>query len=685
VTTPEQDLQEDAERVYADFALRREAGEDVLLEALCRDHPHLADALRALERDWTALEPSLRGALPDSSGAADTFFHRDAAPPTPGASSRDLHMHPGRVLGGYRLVELIGHGGMGQVWEAEEVSLRRRVALKLIRPDRAGLATIEMFEREARAGGRLNHPGIVTVLGAGETDEGIHYIAQELVADGYSLQDFLLHMRDQPRWPPNYFEEVARLFARIADALQVAHEAGVVHRDIKPQNILITTDDHPKISDFGLARLVDEGSLSMRAGLVGTWFYMSPEQARGVAIDARADVFGLGAVLYEVLTLRRAFEGDTEHQILRRILYEDPPAPHVLRSQVPPDLSSVCMKALEKRRDRRYPTMRAFADDLRRVLAREPVTARPPSLWHKLQSWKLRHPTLSASLGLAFAALVIITILLVRLLQQQQEAERARRLANWQTYRAAVSAAAALERLGEDEEALRQLALAPEPYRHWEWDHLAGRWAGQAVARRLEPAPGPVGHLVVAPDGAGLVGVAGGRLLRWDLPAGSLRTGPALEASVTALAASDDDVWIGTADGRALLWEPAGTAPPRELADVRCVDGELVPARPGDARVPEQLARRARAAVPDRARAGPAAPAAVGPDGERRFVADPHGGLHIRDVETGEEVCVLPMAGRRVTALALGPKARHLYWADELGAVGVLARPSPPPALPDPP
>jgi hypothetical protein len=259
------------------------------------------------------------------------------------------------VFGDFRLVQEIGRGGMVVVWEAEQLTLKRRVALELLHPHLGLSATaLERFRREAEAGARLDHAGIVTVLGVGELD-GTHWIAQRLVRGGTSLADSLADLREAGELPEGYWRAVAELFARVADALQAAHERGVVHRDVKPGNILIDEQDQPLVADFGLALVQDELALSRSGELLGTPFYMIPEQAAGkrMGLDARTDVFSLGATLYEALTLVRPFDGDTSEQVVEKILLSDPPDPRTLRSRCPRDLAVITLHAMEKRRDER--------------------------------------------------------------------------------------------------------------------------------------------------------------------------------------------------------------------------------------------------------------------------------------------------------------------------------------------
>jgi serine/threonine protein kinase len=343
-------------------------------------------------------------------------------------SAPDEASEPGRRLGDFQLIRHLGRGGMGTVWEAEQISLGRRVALKILaRHLSLSDDTVDRFRREASAGGRLRHPSIVAVYEIGEID-GDHYIAQELVPGGFSMADFLKQLHEQPELPDDYYPAVAALFAKVADALEVAHEAGIVHRDIKPGNILIDENDQPKVADFGLAKVNDDLVLSRTGELAGTPYYMSPEQAtsRNDEIDGRSDVFSLGATLFEALTLVRPFEGDTSQQVLEKIVMEDPPDPRKLRSKVPWDLSVICLKALEKKPDQRYASMSEFAADLRRFLADEPIVAHPPGAATRMFKWTRRHPVLSVSSSVAGVAFVAVMSLFIQLQDQNLELQRTR-------------------------------------------------------------------------------------------------------------------------------------------------------------------------------------------------------------------------------------------------------------------
>jgi tetratricopeptide (TPR) repeat protein len=352
--------------------------------------------------------------------------------PEPGAA------RAGMVLGDYRLVERIGRGGMGEVWAAEQISLRRPVALKLLHANRfATPKSLERFRREALAGARLRHPCVVAVHAVGE-QEGVHFIVQELVESRRTLATRLSELRAAPSLPATYWRETAARFVRIAEALQLAHDAGVIHRDLKPTNILLAADGTPKIADFGLALVEGVSELSRTGDLSGSPFYMSPEQAaaRRIDLDHRSDIFSLGATLYEALTLVRPFDGDTLTQVFKKILLDDPIEPRRIRSRCPQDLAVICLKMLEKERSQRYASMRDVASELSRFLANQPIRARPAGAIARIRKWARRHPVWAVSSAIASVAFVVIASLYV-------ENRRARRAAEIESQRALTAAIAA--------------------------------------------------------------------------------------------------------------------------------------------------------------------------------------------------------------------------------------------------
>ncbi len=294
----------------------------------------------------------------------------------------------GTQLGGYRLLRELGRGGMGVVHEAIDLALERRVALKLLPPAFAGdPSALARFKREAHAVARLDHPGIVRVLGVGSSGD-THWFAMELV-DGGPLT---LHA-------PRGLRERVTVIAEIAQALAHAHAQGILHRDVKPSNILLRSDGRAVLTDFGLARLLADPGLTRTGGFLGTPAYASPEQARGVEVDARSDVFSLGSTMYELLSGRRPFEGADAATIIHRILREEPPDLQRIAPAVGRDLAAIVAKSLEKDPARRYVDMQAFANDLCAWLAGAPVQARPLGPIARGARWAQREPWRAAAVA----------------------------------------------------------------------------------------------------------------------------------------------------------------------------------------------------------------------------------------------------------------------------------------------
>jgi serine/threonine protein kinase len=276
--------------------------------------------------------------------------------------------------GNYQTISLLGKGGMGEVYLAEDRRLGRRVALKLLPASFVSdEGRLRRFIQEARAASALNHPNIVTILEIGESG-GAHFIAMEYI-EGQTLRQRLLSSPALTR------EEVFDIVIQTATALEAAHNAGVIHRDLKPENLMLRPDGYVKVVDFGLAKLSEAeaagvvATMTMPGMVMGTAQYMSPEQARGLTLDRRSDLFSLGAVLYEALTGKSPFDGETiSHQIVA-VLEKDPPALVNYRSDLPLDLEFMIRKALAKKPEERYATALDFANDLKQLRRRLDVEA----------------------------------------------------------------------------------------------------------------------------------------------------------------------------------------------------------------------------------------------------------------------------------------------------------------------
>jgi WD40 repeat protein/tetratricopeptide (TPR) repeat protein len=347
------------------------------------------------------------------------------------------------ALGDFRLVREVGRGGMGVVYEAEQISLQRRVALKVLSLA-GGLDSrqLQRFRIEVQAAAGLHHSNIAPVYAVG-CERGIHFYAMQFI-DGPSLAAVIDNLREPARAAPaaastrpeavlstaspadsrERFLTAARLGIEAADALDHAHQQGVVHRDVKPANLLLDSTGRLWVVDFGLARLQRDAGPTLTGDLVGTLRYMSPEQAlaRRTIVDHRTDIYSLGVTLYELLTLTPAFPGEERPALLRQIAEEEPPAPRRLAPAVPADLETVILKAMAKEPAERYATAKDFADDLRRFLEDRPIEARRPHLGQRCRRWGRRHRPLVAALATSAAVLVVVLVLgLVGYAAQQRQ------------------------------------------------------------------------------------------------------------------------------------------------------------------------------------------------------------------------------------------------------------------------
>jgi serine/threonine protein kinase len=430
------------------------------------------------------------------------------------------------TLGDFRILREVGRGGMGVVYEAEQISLRRRVALKVL-PFAAAIDArqLQRFKNEALAAAHLRHEHIVPVYAVG-CERGVHYYAMQFI-DGQSLAALIGELRrlapspspsegeeisgagprpaEGPSQPGEvaadtdpycpggaaetlpgeaerqvaasisrerssgrrrYFDRVAGLVRQAALALEHAHQAGVVHRDVKPANLLLDPRGQLWVTDFGLAQINNEAGLTLTGEVLGTLRYASPEQAlaRPGLVDHRSDVYALGATLYELLTLRPIFDGRDRHELLRQITHDEPQPPRSADGTIPVELETIVLKAVAKEPSERYVTAQELADDLQRFLEDQPIRARRPSLAERATKWVRRH---HAMVALALAALLVVvaglsvaTALTARAYEREREKAREaaeQRARSEENFRKALEAVDQLVRIGE-----KELAGKPE-------------------------------------------------------------------------------------------------------------------------------------------------------------------------------------------------------------------------------
>ncbi len=470
--------------ILLDYVEACEAGGQPDQEEILARHPELAEDLALFFCERDRLE-RLGGVIRNVEQNADDRFR--------GATTDASRVAPPETvngcLGDFRLLREVGRGGMGIVYEAEQISLGRRVALKIL-PFASALdpRQLQRFKNEAIAAAHLMHENIVSVYSVG-CERGVHYFAMRFV-EGQSLSALITQMRQPQEGQPagstgpvaklstekhssrsSHFDWIARLGIQAARALEHAHQTGVIHRDVKPGNLLLDTRGQLWITDFGLAHIADDGGLTMTGEMLGTLRYASPEQTlgrRGVA-DHRSDVYSLGATLYELLTLRPPFNGSDRHELLRQIVDEEPPSLRSVVPDIPENLETVVLKALRKDPGDRYATAQELAEDLQRFLDRRPILARPPGLAEHFRIWTRRHPTSLMAGAITLFFLTAASIVIAILVGAEQERTRAEQRRTRAAYRA--------ERLRaeEAESRLRLARRAVDELLHISEEELADR------------------------------------------------------------------------------------------------------------------------------------------------------------------------------------------------------------------
>jgi len=542
--------------VAEEFVARLRAGEQPRIAEFCDRDPARADEIRDFLSAVQALEVARTPEAPVTS-------------------------HPlAAQIGDYRLLREIGRGGMGIVYEAEQVSLGRRVALKVL-PTWAtrSPSQIQRFYREARAAAGLHHTNIVPVFGVGE-DGGVHYYVMPLI-EGRGLDQVLAELRRGPRHleqsvadtdriaaadtnsevgpvplgsgskslshpGQRFWRQAAQIAMHAAEALDYAASQGVLHRDIKPSNLLLDAHGTVWITDFGLAKAAGSEDLTVTGDVLGTLRYLAPERLRGVS-DLRGDIYGLGMTLYELLTLRPAFSAQDRPRLTQQIVAEEPAAPRAVDPHIPRDLETIVLKAIAKQPSDRYQSAAAMADDLRLFLADRPILSRRIGPAERLLRWCRRNPLL-ASLEVAVILLGVVAVIILAVANARIGREVAEKSTALQAERAAqhekdnaLELARASEQLAQRRFYATQMSLAEVAIRENEWGraldalnnqlpaaggkdlrgfewHYLHRQLHRGLHRSFRQEPGEIFSLAFSPDGQTLAVCSG-----HDLRGGSVQ------------------------------------------------------------------------------------------------------------------------------------------------------------------
>jgi WD40 repeat protein len=457
----------------------------------------------------------------------------------------------------FAMLRLAGTGGIGRVWLVRDGNLGREVALKELRPDRADPSYWARFVREAQVTGQLEHPGIVPIYELGRRPEDNQPFYTMRFVRGRTLKEAIAayhERRKRKEARPLELRELLGAFVQVCQAVGYAHSRGVLHRDLKPQNVALGDYGEVMVLDWGLAKIHAEAEAeggeraadsstvppavmleqiqdpTQSGTALGTPAYMAPEQADGRLdlIDTRTDVYGLGAMLYHLLTGSPPFGGDNTPEVLDRVRNHPPQPPRSLVAATSPALAAVCLKALAKRREDRYPSAKALAAEVQHWMADEPVRAYPEELMGRLTRLVRRHRALVGGVVATVAALVLgligTTLFAVGEARQRRQAEDEKRVARFQEYRARMAAAVEALAANDVADAARQLDSAPDELRDWEWRHLHSRLDDNSTV--IPIAGREAGLLVGAPDGLQAWAMTGAGLRLMDLEGGEERALP---------------------------------------------------------------------------------------------------------------------------------------------------------------
>ena len=622
-------------------------------------------------------------AAEDAPPPASHRAERDASPAA--TESRKQKAESGKRFGDYELLEKVAEGGMGVVYRARQLSLNRIVAVKLIQPGRVGSPEMVLrFRAEAEAAASLHHPNIVTVHETGEC-EGQHYFSMDFIA-GQNLAEAV-------REGPLPLARAAQLVAKIAAAVHHAHQHKILHRDLKPSNVILDAAGEPQVTDFGLAKRLSTldsrlqtQDLTLTGQVFGSPRFMPPEQASGRsgAVGVHSDVYGLGAILYYLMTARPPFVGETVEMTLAQVLEQDPVPPRLLSASVPRDLETICLKCLEKEPSRRYASAQAVADELGRFLEQKPILARPVSPPEKLWRWCRRKPALAAALG---AVVLVAVVGFVGVFTLWRRAVASELFARQNAYAADMNlvqrALAANDvklavnllnkhRPAESSLATRHPSLATD-LRGWEWRYLWQLCQADACVR-LQTNSGSIGQVALSQDGK-VLAVENGRdkVALWDLTTKRQMTELSGSTSIRqlALSATGDRLAVSTLNAlgepTVEVWDvPASvvratfdlTVPIKSLAF--SPDGTLLASFDDHGKVgvvewaSRQVVTNFTALRPRHSGAGIVT---FSPDGDRVAIGQDYGRINLLNWRTGVMLTItnLHQANEAMLALAFSP------------------------------